>query len=643
MIQFTCKKEGLIYYDPILSTWSTIDNNMLFIIGYSRALCDSRPSNRITIPSFFVRDSIPVHYVEDDVRRKIKEYLSKYHSLNYTDSGYYIEIYGLSNVLDSIGLVHYYKDYKSGDVLYKPHVPLFTKRSCDYNKIITILNDYTYYSKSETPYDGINNKYTVVNKNSNRYKYIDLYKSFGSEVFMNHVLYNNDNVIEYADTYSSYFIWNSLAFEQLYHFSLGVLYGLVQLGHGLLPFVSKPSTFLPSDLENICLYDEAHFWFQNAIIDNECKNDIFNPDRSYYIYDTFPGSGLQIGITKSVKGGSLNLFSKYVWGYDIDTIYSNVMNLQFPNKISCSIDSQTELKNICNVEDYDEEEVSSEGLEYIKLIEGNILKFELNNNIEGLKFFVSKLPKLTDDTNEGLILFLNKEYEDNNTTKHGTSFILSPKEWSYSDKIDLPKDLYSLSYTGSIKWNYSHPLFPYLYGKEFSVQYDETNYVTIYNINDNSETIVRYSITRDLYDFNGTWLTERELNELGWYLDFIFVYDSENMKSYNASINRVNETVTYNGITESLNDFYNNHYNTLGIVRDNSNIYLVLKDSDPDILSNCYHDTYSDLYTVKNYEPVWVSKQQIVSNGWQFIDGIENLYLGDEEKVLPVDHTPYGD
>lgn len=620
MIQFTCKKDGLIYYDPILSTWSTVDNNMLFIVGYSRALCDSRPSNRMTIPSFFVRDSIPIHYVEDDVRRKIKEYLSKYYSINHTESGYYIEIYGLSNVLDSIGLVHYYKDYKSGDVLYRPHVPLFTKRSCDYNKILTILNDYTYYSELETPYDGINSKYTVVNKNSNRYKYIDLYKSFGSTVFMNHVLYNNDNIIEGADTYSSYFVWNSLAFEQLYHFSIGVLYGLVQLGYGILPFVSKPSTFLPSDLENICLYDEAHFWFQNAVIDNECKNDIFNIDRSYYLYDTFPGSGLRIGVTNSVKSGSLNLFSKYVWGYNLNTVYSNVSDIQFPNKISCSNEGQIQLENICNVEDYDGEEVSGEGLEYIKLIESGISKVELNNNTEGLKFFVSNLPKLNDGKNEGITVFLNKEYEDNDTKISNTSFILSPKEWSYSDKIDLPKDLYSLSYTGSIKWNYTHPLFPYLYGKEFSVRYDETSYITIYNVNENSETIVKYSSVRNLYDFNGSWMNETGLNELGWYSKLIIVYDSENMLSYNAHIDLLNETITYNGITESITDFYNNHHSTLGIVRDNSDIYSVLKESDPDVISDCYHDTYSDLYTVKNYEPAWVSKQQIVSNGWKFID-----------------------
>lgn len=620
MIQFTCKKDGLIYYDPILSTWSTVDNNMLFIVGYSRALCDSRPSNRMTIPSFFVRDSIPIHYVEDDVRRKIKEYLSKYYSINHTESGYYIESYGLSNVLDSIGLVHYYKDYKSGDVLYRPHVPLFTKRSCDYNKILTILNDYTYYSELETPYDGINSKYTVVNKNSNRYKYIDLYKSFGSTVFMNHVLYNNDNIIEGADTYSSYFIWNSLAFEQLYHFSIGVLYGLVQLGYGILPFVSKPSTFLPSDLENICLYDEAHFWFQNAVIDNECKNDIFNIDRIYYLYDTFPGSGLRIGVTNSVKSGSLNLFSKYVWGYNLNTTYSNVSDIHFPNKISCSNEGQIQLENICNVEDYDGEEVSGEGLEYIKLIESGILKVELNNNTEGLKFFVSNLPKLNDGKNEGITIFLNKEYEDNDTKISNTSFILSPKECSYSDKIDLPKDLYSLSYTGSIKWNYTHPLFPYLYGKEFSVRYDETSYVTIYKVNENSETIVRHSSVRNLYDFNGSWMNETGLNELGWYSKLIIVYDSENMLSYNAHIDLLNETITYNGITESITDFYNNHHSTLGIVRDNSDIYSVLKESDPDVISDCYHDTYSDLYTVKNYEPAWVSKQQIVSNGWKFIE-----------------------
>lgn len=512
MSQFICKKDGFIYYDPILSTWVSIDNNLLFIIGYSRSLCDSRPSNRLTIPSFFVRNSVPIRYVEDDVRRKIKEYLSMYYSLNHSDSGYYIETFGLSNVLDSIGLVHF---YETNTKSYRPHVPLFLKRSCDYNLISLILNNKEYYSDIETPYDGLNCKYTVINKNNSGYKYIDPYKSFGSETFIKYVLYNDTSILKNIESQSSYFIWNLFAFDQLYHFSLGVLYGLVQLGYGILPFTSKPSSFLPSDTENIYLYDEAHFWFHNADISEDCVNGIFELDRQQYKYDTFPITGLRIGVTNHVGNGSLHLCSKYVWGYNLNTKCTDIDIGVMKHKIECYSDN-TE-NDSCNVEDYDGSEIPSKDIESIAFISGKQVSLELNNIIKDIQFSINRLPKENDSSNNELEVHLSRIINDITESKNNTSFIISPKAWSYSTKIRLPKKLYRLGYNGSIEWNTKHPLFSFLYGKEFSVIYDDTKYVDIYS--KSSQTNVLYSSVQNMYHFNGHWMNESELNAIGWFTE----------------------------------------------------------------------------------------------------------------------------
>ena len=185
------------------------------------------------------------------------------------------------------------------------------------------------------------------------------------------------------------------------------------------------------------------------------------------------------------------------------------------HKIECYSDN-TE-NDSCNVEDYDGSEIPSKDIESIVFISGKQVSLELNNIIKDIQFSINRLPKENDSSNNELEVHLSRISNDITESTNNTSFIISPNTWSYSTKIELPKKLYRLGYNGSIEWNTKHPLFSFLYGKEFSVIYDDTKYVDIYS--KSSQTNVLYSSVQNMYHFNGHWINESELNAIGWFTE----------------------------------------------------------------------------------------------------------------------------
>ena len=144
-----------------------------------------------------------------------------------------------------------------------------------------------YWSEEQSPSKGIDEKYSIYNTQykGNRGEFLDLYHSFGSMYFMD-TLYPSElkPVSEYPDM-CSWFIWDSLSFTSLYQFSLGVLYGMSQLGWGLSPFLMRPKEYNPY-FKYYQLVDEAFFWYQNTPVELTGRNELYSIDPNIFRIDT---------------------------------------------------------------------------------------------------------------------------------------------------------------------------------------------------------------------------------------------------------------------------------------------------------------------------------------------------------------------
>ena len=311
MFEFRCTDEGLLYYDPILRKQSFASNTLLFLIGYARAFGDTQVSDKLFIPHYIVdSESNLIALPNQSFFLNVRQYLNTLDSVESLDTGDMFNLYGLTLVLEQIG---FYNSYKSttpynAKLNRVPHVPLFTKRSQDYKRIRDILTikDYwntedkwktneakeKYYQKPTAGCTGPDEYplYTIFNTTykGNQGDALDLYKSFGSDNFLKEWLYPTEGkpVSEYND-YCSWFIWDSLAFTQLYQFSLGVLYGMSNSGWATLPFTMRPSEYC-NYYKYIQMVDEAFFWFQNTPFDKVGTNELFNLNAYLFRTDTYP-------------------------------------------------------------------------------------------------------------------------------------------------------------------------------------------------------------------------------------------------------------------------------------------------------------------------------------------------------------------
>lgn len=313
MLEYRCTSEGIWFYDPTLGTDIFAPNTLLFLLGYARVFGDIKVSDKLFIPHYVLAlDGKPVALTNRDFLLAARSYLSNLSKVETTDNGDLFELYGLSLVLEGIGYLNYYKcstQYQAS-LDRVPHVPLFTKRSQDYKRIKDILTTKKYwntedkYSKDELkdeyydkPLAGLGDKknkigpyYSLYNMNykGDRAEAIDLYKSFGSYNYIHNVLYpTEDKPVKKYDDYCSWFIWDSLAFTQLYQFSAGVLYGMSQLGWGLVPYTMRPTEYNPY-FKYVKLVDEAFFWFQNTPYNLTGFNDLLNIDAQLFRIDTYP-------------------------------------------------------------------------------------------------------------------------------------------------------------------------------------------------------------------------------------------------------------------------------------------------------------------------------------------------------------------
>lgn len=297
MLEYRCTSNGIWFYDPILGTDIFASNTLLFLIGYARVFGDIKVSDKLFIPnSILASDGKPVALTNRAFLLSAREYLTNLSKVEVTDTGDLFELYGLPTVLEGLGYLNYYKcstPYQA-NLDRVPHVPLLTKRSQDYKRIKDILTIKKYWNlkdeQDQEPKDGLNELYSVYNTHykGNQAESIDLYKSFGSYNYLHNELYPNElkPVGKYKD-YCSWFIWDSLAFTQLYQFSLGVLYGMSHLGWGLVPYTMRPTEYNPY-FKYVKLVDEAFFWFQNTPYDLTGFNDLLNIDAQLFRIDTYP-------------------------------------------------------------------------------------------------------------------------------------------------------------------------------------------------------------------------------------------------------------------------------------------------------------------------------------------------------------------
>lgn len=301
MLQYKCDTTGLVYYDVLLDAEVRVNNTLLFILGYSRGLAIPKVSDQLHIPSYCLREGVPVYYAEDAVRRRILAYLATHYRVVQTDTGYHIPLYGLSLLLGTLGAV-----LPSTVARRRQRVPLFQRSEVErlYLQQISTLAP---YNTGQHPWDAAEERYTIYPNSA--HQPLDLYHSFGSWYYQTQVLYATTADIQRAPNYSAYYVWNSLAFEQLYHYSLGVLYALTQLGHGLLAWSAAPHTYL--DGIDTLLYEDAYFWWQNAAPYVQSENGIYDPDPQLLRRDTYPGEHHIGGSTPPVSADPC--YSTYGW------------------------------------------------------------------------------------------------------------------------------------------------------------------------------------------------------------------------------------------------------------------------------------------------------------------------------------------
>lgn len=309
MLEFRCTEYGFHYYDPIINAYIDASNTLLFLIGYARVFGDSRVSDKLYIPhSILDEEGNIVELTNQKFFLAAREYLSSIGKVECLDTGDLFELYGLTRVLEQIGFLNYYRSSNSYNAHLNrvPHVPLFTNRSQDYKRIYDILTQKKYWNiedlwktrQQKREYFGkpkagnfssIDVFYTVYNSKykGDRAEFLDLYKSFGSYNYIHDTLYPTEpkSIKDYAD-YCSWFIWESFSLTTLYQFSLGVLYGMSQLGWGLTPFMMRPTDYSPN-FKYLQLVDEAFFWFQNTPFDQTGSNEILNVTPEIFRIDTY--------------------------------------------------------------------------------------------------------------------------------------------------------------------------------------------------------------------------------------------------------------------------------------------------------------------------------------------------------------------
>lgn len=302
MFEYRCTEKGFYYFDPILRKEVFVDNTLLFLIGYARVFGDTVVSDKLYIPHFILdSEGKRIALTNLPLLLKIREYLANIAPVQSTDNGDLFELYGLPQALEQIGFYNFCQSgNKTNAKLNRvPHVPLFTKRSQDFIRIKEILTQKEYWAIKEEYQNpdeanplvssGDYPLYTVFNPEykGNQAEFLDLYKSFGSLNYITNSLYPDPlKPVQVNNDLCSWFIWDSLAFTQLYQFSAGVLYGLSQLGWALMPYTNRPSEYY-TYFKYYQLIDEAYFWFQNTPFDKVGENAIYNIDPSLFRIDTY--------------------------------------------------------------------------------------------------------------------------------------------------------------------------------------------------------------------------------------------------------------------------------------------------------------------------------------------------------------------
>lgn len=316
MYEFRCTENGIYYFDPVIRGERFASNTLLFLIGYVRTFGDNYVSDKLFIPHTIIDpDGKPVALANYDFLLSARSYLTTLDKVETNDVGDIFELYGLTLVLEQIGFLNYYSSTNSNFSSYNrvPHIPLFTKRSQDYTRVYNILTRKEYWGESRNPEKGRAGYsqqplYSLYNKeyHNNRAEYLDLYNSFGSIGYMTNVLYPTElkGVVEYNDM-CSWFIWDSLSFTTLYQFSLGALYGMSQLGYGMLPYTNRP-TYYAKDFKYLTYIDEAFFWFQNTPFNLMGTNNLFNVDAQLFRIDTYDNKITNRILSSSVDQNYIN-------------------------------------------------------------------------------------------------------------------------------------------------------------------------------------------------------------------------------------------------------------------------------------------------------------------------------------------------
>lgn len=77
-----------------------------------------------------------------------------------------------------------------------------------------------------------------------------------------------------------------------------------------------------------------------------------------------------------------------------------------------------------------------------------------------------------------------------------------------------------------------------------------------------------------------------------------------------------------------------------GIIRDPSTDIKQVLNTITNISTICYYDSYSDTYCIPEYMSEWKDKDSVIAENWRFINGSEQLYLGDTIINAIVDDDP---
>lgn len=114
-----------------------------------------------------------------------------------------------------------------------------------------------------------------------------------------------------------------------------------------------------------------------------------------------------------------------------------------------------------------------------------------------------------------------------------------------------------------------------------------------------------------------------------------YMYNSETNEWTHVYDNEQEETICIDGNFISYTDFYSNP--NYGVIR---NKLLVFNSSVSDTPVECYNDTYSNKYCIPNVTSLWVTRSDISSLEYTFVDGIADLYIGDSLLSLIFDSDP---